>query len=71
MGSAAAIQSDAEGNLVVLNAAKLTVTVTWTPNNNPGSSVQVVISCGFQALVIPISPTGLALKSTAVDIITQ
>jgi Flp pilus assembly protein TadG len=69
--SAAAIQSNADGNLIGLNAANLTVSVTWTPNNNPGSQVQVVVSYGFKPLVVPISSSSINLKSTAVDIITQ
>jgi len=69
--TAAAIQANADGNLVGLSATGLTVSVTWTPNNNPGSQVQVQVSYNFQPLVIPISSTSLTLKSTAVDIITQ
>jgi Flp pilus assembly protein TadG len=69
--SVATIQANADSNLLGLDASKLTISVTWTPNNNPGSQVQVVVSYGFQPLVIPISSTSLTLKSTAVDIITQ
>lgn len=69
--SVATIQSNAEGNLVGMSAKSLTVSVTWTPNNNPGSQVQVVVSYGFQPLLVPISPNSLTLKSTAVDVITQ
>jgi Flp pilus assembly protein TadG len=69
--TAAAIQTSAENNLVGLNAAALTVSVTWNPNNNPGSQVQVVVSYSFKPLVVPISSTNFNLKSTAVDIITQ
>ena len=69
--SVATIQANADSNLLGLNAAQLTVSVTWTPNNNPGSQVQVVVSYGFQPLVVPISSTSLTLKSTAVDVITQ
>jgi Flp pilus assembly protein TadG len=67
----ATIRANADGNLVGLNASNLTVSVTWTPNNNPGSQVQVVVSYGFKPLVVPISSSSLTLKSTAVDTITQ
>lgn len=67
----ATVQANANSNLVGLNAAALNVAVTWTPNNNPGSKVQVAISYSFRPLVVPISATSLALKSTAVDYITQ
>jgi Flp pilus assembly protein TadG len=69
--SAATIQSNADSNLVGLNAAGLTVSVTWNPNNNPGSQVQVVVSYSFRPLVVPISSGSITLKSTAVDYITQ
>jgi Flp pilus assembly protein TadG len=65
------IQTNADNNLIGLSATGLTVAVTWTPNNNPGSQVQVVVSYSFKPLVIPISAGTLTLKSTAVDIITQ
>jgi Flp pilus assembly protein TadG len=67
----ATIQANADNNLIGLSATGLTVAVTWTPNNNPGSQVQVVVSYRFTPLVIPISAGSLTLKSTAVDIITQ
>lgn len=69
--SVAAIQSNAENNLVGLSSSALTVNVTWNPNNNPGSQVQVVVSYGFQPLLVPMGSKGLTLKSTAVDVITQ
>jgi Fe2+ transport system protein FeoA len=47
------------------------VGVTWTPNNNPGSQVQVVVSYAFKPLLIPISSTSVTLKSTSTEYITQ
>lgn len=67
----ATIQANADNNLIGLNAAGLTVGVTWTPNNNPGSQVKVVVSYNFKPLVVPISSGSLVLKSTAIDIVTQ
>ena len=69
--SVATIQANADNNLIGLNAHNLTVSVTWTPNNNPGSQVKVIVSYGFQPLVVPISSSSVTLRSTAVDIITQ
>jgi Flp pilus assembly protein TadG len=71
VATAAAIQSNVDNNLVGLNATGLTVSVTWTPNNNPGSQVQVAVSYRFQPLVVPISSSALTVKSTAVDTISQ
>lgn len=67
----ATIQANADNNLPGLSAANLTVSVTWTPNNSPGSQVQVIVSYAFQPLLVPISSRSLTLKSTAVDTITQ
>lgn len=69
--SAAAIQANADSNIAGLSANSLNVSVTWTPNNNPGSQVQVLVSYSFKPLLIPISSSTLTLKSTAVDVITQ
>jgi Flp pilus assembly protein TadG len=69
--SVATIQANADNNLIGLSATGLTVAVTWIPNNNPGSQVQVVVSYSFKPLVVPITSSSLVLKSTAVDIITQ
>ncbi|HUB77365.1 MAG TPA: TadE family protein [Bryobacteraceae bacterium] len=69
--TAANVQSSANSNLLGLNPGSLTVLVTWSPNNNPGSQVQVQVSYGFQPLVVPISSSAVTLRSTAVDTITQ
>jgi len=67
----ATVQSNVNSNLLGLNAANLSVSATWTPDNHPGSQVQVVVSYGFQPLVVPISSSAITLRSTAVDTITQ
>jgi Flp pilus assembly protein TadG len=64
----ATIQTNEQNNVV---ATCLTVGVTWTPNNNPGSQVQVVVSYAFKPLLIPISSTSVTLKSTSTEYITQ
>jgi len=69
--SAATIQSNVTSNLVGLNSAALTVTVTWTPNNNPGSQVQVTAAYNFKPLLIPISATTIALRSRCTETIAQ
>jgi Flp pilus assembly protein TadG len=69
--TAAAVQAEAEANVTALDNTQLTVGVTWTPNNNPGSTVQVQVTYKFKTLLIPISSTALTLKSTSTQIITQ
>ena len=67
----ATIQTNVQNNVVALDTTCLTVGVTWTPNNNPGSQVQVVVSYAFKPLLIPISSTSVTLKSTSTEYITQ
>jgi Flp pilus assembly protein TadG len=69
--SASDIQGDAQANLAALDTAALTVGVTWSPNNNPGSTVQVQVTYNFKTMLIPISSTFLTLKSTSAQLITQ
>jgi len=65
------VQAEAQANLTALDNTQLTVGVTWTPNNNPGSTVQVQLTYNFKPLLIPISSTKLKLKSTSAQIIIQ
>jgi hypothetical protein len=65
------VQADALANVAALDNAQLTVGVTWSPNNHPGSTVQVQLTYNFKTLLIPISSTTLTLKSTSAQIITQ
>ncbi|MGA3018216.1 MAG: TadE/TadG family type IV pilus assembly protein [Bryobacteraceae bacterium] len=67
----AAVQAEAQANVAALDNTQLTVGVTWTPNNNPGSTVQVQVTYNFKTLLIPISSKALTLKSTSAQIITQ
>ena len=67
----ATIQTNVQNNVVALDTTCLTVGVTWTPNNNPGRQVQVVVSYAFKPLLIPISSTSVTLKSTSTEYITQ
>jgi Flp pilus assembly protein TadG len=69
--SIATIQSNAQGDMVALDPGSLTVNVTWNPNNNPGSQVQVVVTYSFQPLLIPVSSGTLTVKSTSSQIVTQ
>ncbi|MGD0867933.1 MAG: TadE family protein [Bryobacteraceae bacterium] len=65
------VQADALANLAALDNTQLTVGVTWSPNNSPGSTVQVQLTYNFKTLLIPISSTTLTLKSESAQIITQ
>ncbi len=69
--AAADVQADALANATALDNTQLSVAVTWSPNNNPGSTVQVQMTYNFKTLLIPISSKALTLKSTSTQIITQ
>ena len=64
------IRATALAYAVPLNSAAVTVTVTWTPNNDPGSTVRVKVSYSFTSLR-PISSGPMILQSTAQQMITQ
>ena len=65
------IQATALSYASPLDTAALTVTVTWTPNNNPGSTVLVKVSYAIKPLVMPLDSGVLTLQSTARQTITQ
>lgn len=56
---------------VGLNPKQLTVTTTWIPNNQPGSTVEVQVQYAFQ-LPLPYMPTNtFSLSSTSEMVIAQ
>jgi Flp pilus assembly protein TadG len=63
------IQAIAQGYAAPLNPGDLTVSVTWTPNNNPGSTVLVTVSYGIKML--PISSGTIMITGKALQTITQ
>ncbi|HUI55378.1 MAG TPA: TadE family protein [Bryobacteraceae bacterium] len=65
------IQNAALSYVAALDTAALSVGVTWTPDNHPGSQVQVQVSYSFKPLLIPLSASALTLKSTSSQVITQ
>jgi len=69
--STADIQSIANQAAAPISAGMLTVTVTWTPDNNPGSTVQVKVACSVKPALLPLSATPLTLRSTAAQTVVQ
>jgi Flp pilus assembly protein TadG len=59
------IQASATSYAAPLNPANVQVTVTWLPDNQPGSSVQVTVAFAIRPAVLPLSATPLTLRSTA------
>jgi Flp pilus assembly protein TadG len=54
-----------------INPASLTATTTWTPNNTPGSIVQVQVQYSFQPIFPFIPKTALVMTSTSQVVISQ
>lgn len=71
VASVSDIQNVATGSLLAINTSTVTVNVTWSPNNKPGSTVVVQVSYPYQPLLLPISLTQFTLASTAKQIIIQ
>ena len=69
--SVADIQATAQSYAAPLSSSALTVTVSWTPNNNPGSTVLVRVSFDFKPSLLPLSKGVLTLQSSARQTITQ
>jgi Flp pilus assembly protein TadG len=69
--TAADIQASATGYAAPLSSGALTVAVTWTPDNHPGSTVQVKVSYNFKPAMLPVSAGVLTLQTTAREIIAQ
>jgi len=56
---------------VALNNSNLTVSTTWTPNNQPGSTVQVKVSYLYKPLLLVVFPNVQTFSSTSQMVILQ
>jgi Flp pilus assembly protein TadG len=54
-----------------INPQSVTVTTTWTPDNKPGSVVQVQVQYSFKPIFPLIPKTALVLTSTSQMVISQ
>ena len=69
--TAAQITTSAQGYAAPLSSAALTVAVSWSPNNNPGSTVQVKVSYNFTPTFLPVDAKTLTIQTTAREMIAQ
>jgi len=69
--SASDIQTIAKQYATPLSTSSVTATVTWTPNNSPGSTVQVAVSYSILPVFLPLTAGPLTLTGTARQIIVQ
>ena len=61
------VQNDTVG----LDPSRLTVTSTWDPDNNPGSTVKVVVSYAMQPLSAVAIQQGFTVSGTATSVINH
>jgi Flp pilus assembly protein TadG len=69
--TAAQVQTVVLQNLAGIPSALVTVTSTWISNNNPGSTVKVVVSANFTPMVRWVMPSTINVNSTSQMIILQ
>lgn len=55
----------------VLNTSNVNVTTTWSPDNQPGSTVTVTVSYNYPPLTSLVSSVTIPLTRTAAMVITQ
>lgn len=65
------IKGVAQADASPLAAGALTVNVSWSPDNHPGSTVQVQVQYSITPSILPVSGSALTLQSTARATIVQ
>ena len=65
------VTAEANSLLVALDAASVTVATTWTPNNQPGGTVQVTVQYAFRTLLVPMSAGLMTLSTTSRQVVVQ
>jgi Flp pilus assembly protein TadG len=63
------VQTFVRNRTAGLNSAGVTVSTNWSPNNNPGSAVQVQVNYTFYPL-FPLANVSLPLSSSAQMVIS-
>jgi Flp pilus assembly protein TadG len=59
------------GQAVALDSSKLTVNTTWSPNNQPGSTVKVNVSYTYQPMAGIALPGAVSISSASQTAISQ
>ena len=65
------VEAEVQSYINALDLSKLTVVTTWTPDNKPGSTVQVRTTYGFHSILIPMSSSLINVETTCKQTITQ
>jgi len=67
----ATITSFVKNQAAAINAANITVTTTWSPNNQPGSTVQVRVACNYSPLLTIVSPNSYVIYGRSILTISR
>ena len=59
------MRNEALNYITALDPAALTVTTTWTPDQNPGSTVQVNIAYNMQPFLVNVSSGVMRMQCTS------
>lgn len=65
------VQAAALSYITCLDTTALTVTTTWTPDKNPGSTVQVRVAYQLKPFLVTVSASAFTLQSTSRQLIVQ
>ena len=65
------VQAIAQSCAAPLSAESIAVNVTWSPDNNPGSTVQVRVQYSIKPGILPLSAGVLTLGRTSRQTIAQ
>lgn len=69
--SAADVQAAAKVYTNALDNSKVTVDTRWSPDNNPGGTVQVTVTYRFPTLLSALAPDSLTIQTTSASIVSQ
>ncbi len=65
------VQNYVKAQAIALDSSKLTVTTTWNPNNNPGSTVTVNVTYSYSPMLNFVLHKSLTVGSTSKTVISQ
>ena len=69
--AASDVQTFIMNQAVTYDPSNVTVTTTWSPNNNPGSAVKVEVDYAYSPLIGFIVPAAVTIKAKSQMVISQ
>ncbi len=71
VATSASVQTYVRGLAIALNTSSLTVTTVWTPNENPGSTINVNVTYAFIPFIPLVWSQTLQMSSTAQGLVSN